>query len=52
MQGWELERGLVTASAEITAGGSTGCGIKHAHVIVFVSEHASVNKIQAMRAWR
>jgi threonine dehydratase len=50
MQDWELERGLVTASAGNHGQGvALAAGIKHAHVIVFVSEHASANKIQAMR---
>jgi len=47
---WELDRGLVTASA-----GNHGQGValavkmRHAPVIVFASEHATPNKIQAMR---
>src|SRR5665647_242900 len=51
LQDWELERGLVTASA-----GNHGQGVamaarlKQAKVIVFASEHAHPNKIQAMHA--
>jgi len=50
LNNWELERGLVTASA-----GNHGQGValasklKHVPVIVFASDHASANKIQAMR---
>lgn len=50
LQEWELERGLVTASA-----GNHGQGValasrmRQAHVIVFASEHALQNKLQAMR---
>ncbi|MGE5123557.1 MAG: threonine ammonia-lyase, partial [Acidobacteriaceae bacterium] len=51
LQDWELERGLVTASAGNHGQGvALAAGIRHAHVTVFVSEHASMNKIQAMRA--
>lgn len=50
LQNWELERGLVTASAGNHGQGvALAAGIKHAQVIVFVSNHASPNKIQAMR---
>jgi threonine dehydratase len=50
LQDWELERGLVTASA-----GNHGQGValaarlKAAKVIVFASEHALPIKVQAMR---
>ena len=51
LQDWELERGLVTASAGNHGQGvALAAGIKHAHVTVFVSAHASANKIEAMRA--
>ncbi|OGO26384.1 MAG: hypothetical protein A2136_09930 [Chloroflexi bacterium RBG_16_54_11] len=47
---WELERGLVTASAGNHGQGVAMAGaIKGVPVIVFSSEHASPNKIQAMR---
>lgn len=50
LQGWELERGLVTASAgNHGLGVALAAGIKHAQVRVFVSDHASPNKVQAMR---
>jgi threonine dehydratase len=50
LQKWELERGLVTASAGNHGQGVALAGrIKHAPVIVFVSNHASPNKIDAMR---
>lgn len=51
LQPWELERGLVTASA-----GNHGQGVAYAarmvnaQVVVFVSEHAVPAKIEAMRA--
>src|SRR4030066_2464457 len=50
LQDWELERGLVTASA-----GNHGQGIalagkmRGASVKIFASNHASPNKIEAMR---
>jgi threonine dehydratase len=47
---WELERGLVTASAGNHGQGVALAGkLKHVPVIVFVSDHASPNKIQSMR---
>jgi threonine dehydratase len=50
LQDWELESGLVTASAGNHGQGVALAGkIKRAPVIVFVSRHASQNKIQAMR---
>ena len=50
LQIWELERGLVTASAGNHGQGVAFAGnIKHAPVIVFTSDHASPNKVQAMR---
>ncbi len=50
LQDWELERGLVTASAGNHGQGVAMAGkIKNARVIVFASDHASKNKIQAMR---
>ena len=50
LQDWELERGLVTASAGNHGQGvALAASIKHAQVKVFVSDHASPNKIQAMR---
>jgi threonine dehydratase len=50
LQIWELERGLVTASAGNHGQGVAFAGnIKHASVIVFTSDHASPNKVQAMR---
>jgi threonine dehydratase len=49
LQGWELERGLVTASAGNHGQGVALAGqIKHAPVIVFASDHALKIKIQAM----
>ncbi len=51
LQAWELERGLVTASA-----GNHGQGVamaarmRQARVIVFASEHALTIKLEAMRA--
>jgi threonine dehydratase len=50
LQDWELERGLVTASAGNHGQGVALAGkIKNSPVIVFASDHASKNKIQAMR---
>jgi threonine dehydratase len=50
LQEWELERGLVTASAGNHGQGVALAGrMKHAHVIVFASDHAKQNKLQAMR---
>lgn len=50
LQNWELERGLVTASAGNHGQGvALAAGMKHAPVKVFVSDHAVPNKIQAMR---
>jgi threonine dehydratase len=50
LQEWELERGLVTASAGNHGQGVALAGsMKQAHVIVFASEHAQQNKLQAMR---
>jgi threonine dehydratase len=50
LQDWELERGLVTASAGNHGQGVALAGkIVHAPVIVFASEHAQQNKLQAMR---
>jgi threonine dehydratase len=50
LQDWELEKGLVTASAGNHGQGvAFAANIKHAKVIVFASEHASPNKVQAMR---
>ena len=50
LQDWELERGLVTASAGNHGQGVALAGrMKQAHVIVFASEHALQNKLQAMR---
>ena len=47
---WELERGLVTASAGNHGQGVAIAGkMKQAHVIVFASEHAQPNKLSAMR---
>src|SRR5512135_2705307 len=49
LQDWELERGLVTASAGNHGQGVALAGkIKHAKVIVFASDHARQNKLQAM----
>jgi threonine dehydratase len=49
-QDWELERGLVTASAGNHGQGVALAGrMKHAAVIVFASEHALGIKLQAMR---
>ena len=50
LQDWELERGLVTASAGNHGQGVALAGkMKNAPVIVFASNHAAHNKIQAMR---
>ena len=50
LQDWELDRGLVTASAGNHGQGvALAAGIRPARVIVFVSEHASPNKIKAMK---
>ncbi len=49
LQDWELERGLVTASAGNHGQGVALAGqMKHAPVIVFASDHALKIKIQAM----
>jgi threonine dehydratase len=50
LQDWELERGIVTASAGNHGQGvALAAGLKHAQVIVFASEHALPVKLQAMR---
>jgi threonine dehydratase len=50
LQDWELERGLVTASAGNHGQGvALGGRMKHAPVIVFASDHALRIKLQAMR---
>jgi threonine dehydratase len=50
LKDWELQRGLVTASAGNHGQGVALAGkVRHAPVIIFASEHASPNKIQAMR---
>jgi threonine dehydratase len=50
LQDWELQRGLVAASAGNHGQGVALAGkIKQAPVIVFASEHAWPNKLQAMR---
>ncbi len=50
LQDWELERGLVTASAGNHGQGvALAAGLKRAKVIVFASEHATPIKLQAMR---
>lgn len=50
LQDWELQRGLVAASAGNHGQGVALAGkIKQAPVIVFASEHAKKNKLQAMR---
>jgi threonine dehydratase len=50
LQDWELEHGLVTASAGNHGQGVALAGkMKNATVIVFASKHAAHNKIQAMR---
>jgi threonine dehydratase len=49
LQDWELERGLVTASAGNHGQGvALAAGLKHAKVIVFASEHALPVKLEAM----
>ncbi len=49
LQDWELKRGLVTASAGNHGQGVALAGkIKQAKVIVFASEHAQRNKLEAM----
>jgi len=50
LQDWEIERGLVTASAGNHGQGVALAGrLKHASVIVFASDHALGIKLQAMR---
>jgi threonine dehydratase len=50
LQEWELQRGLVTASAGNHGQGVALAGkIKRAPVIVFASDHAVQNKLKAMR---
>jgi len=50
LQDWELERGLVTASAGNHGQGVALAGrMKHATVIVFTGEHALQNKLRSMR---
>ena len=50
LQDWELEQGLVTASAGNHGQGvALAAGLKHATVTIFASEHASPNKVNAMR---
>jgi threonine dehydratase len=50
LQDWELQRGLVTASAGNHGQGVALAGkIKRAPVIVFASEHAVANKLESMR---
>ena len=50
LQDWELERGLVTASAGNHGQGvALAANMKHARAIIFASEHALQNKLQAMR---
>jgi len=50
LQDWELERGLVTASAGNHGQGvALAAGLKHVRVIVFASDHALTNKLEAMR---
>jgi threonine dehydratase len=49
LQEWELERGLVTASAGNHGQGvAMAANIKHAVVTVFASEHAPLNKLEAI----
>ena len=49
LSNWELERGLVTASAGNHGQGVALAGrLQHAPVIVFASEHAKANKIELM----
>jgi threonine dehydratase len=50
LQDWELERGLVTASAGNHGQGvALAAGIRHAGVVVFAAEHALPVKLSAMR---
>ncbi len=50
LQDWEVERSLVTASAGNHGQGvALAARVKGARVIVFASEHAQPNKLQAMR---
>ncbi len=50
LQPWELERGVVTASAGNHGQGvALACKIRQAPVFVFASEHAQGNKLEAMR---
>ncbi len=50
LQDWELERGLVTASAGNHGQGvAFAASLRHAKVIVFASQHALPNKLEAMR---
>ena len=50
IQQWELKRGVVTASAGNHGQGvALACKIRHAPVVVFASEHAQGNKLEAMR---
>ncbi|OGN91663.1 MAG: hypothetical protein A2Y88_12650 [Chloroflexi bacterium RBG_13_48_10] len=50
LQDWELERGLVTASAGNHGQGvALAANMKHARAIIFASDHAQQNKLQAMR---
>ena len=50
LQAWELERGLVTASAGNHGQGvALAAGLKRARVIVFASDHTLGNKLDAMR---
>jgi threonine dehydratase len=50
LRDWELKRGLVTASAGNHGQGvALAAGLKHAQVIVFASDHALPNKLDAMR---
>lgn len=49
LQNWELERGIITASAGNHGQGvALAASMKHVHVKVFASEHATPNKIRAM----
>jgi threonine dehydratase len=50
LQNWEIERGLVTASAGNHGQGvSLAANLRHAPVTIFASEHALRNKVKAMR---
>jgi threonine dehydratase len=50
LKDWELERGLVTASAGNHGQGvALAASMRHTQVIVFVSEHALPIKLKAMR---